>query len=72
MKIASSVLLLAALVVGGCEKSQTDTANPDDATKTETPATDAPADAPADAPTDAEAPADAPAAEGDAAAAPEG
>jgi PBP1b-binding outer membrane lipoprotein LpoB len=69
MKIASSVLLLAALVVG-CEKSQPDTANPDDATKTETPATDAPADPPADAPTDAEAPADAPA--GDAAAAPEG
>lgn len=71
MKIASSVLLLAALAVGGCEKSQPDTANPDDATKTETPATDAPADPPADAPTDAEAPADAPA-EGDAAAAPEG
>jgi PBP1b-binding outer membrane lipoprotein LpoB len=70
MKTASSLLLLAALVVGGCEKS--DTANPDDATKTETPATDAPVETPTEAPTDAEAPTDEAAApaEGDAAAAP--
>jgi hypothetical protein len=63
MKIATSILFLAALALPACEK--TDTATPDDATKAETPAT------PETPATHAEAPTDAPA-EGDAAAPAEG
>ncbi len=68
MKIATSMLFLAALAVAGCEKK--DTTTPDDATNAETPAaTETPAsDAAAETPAAEEAPAEgegeAPAAEG--------
>ena len=63
MKIASSLLVLAtAFTLAGCEKSSTDTANPDDATATppaseETPPAESAPPAPAEPSTAPETPA---------------
>jgi hypothetical protein len=69
MKIASSLLVLAtALTLAGCDKKQTDTANPDDASATP-PASEEATPPAEETPAEGEAPAEAPA-EGEAA--PEG